>query len=88
MDRTWPRRRALPGTGAPGAVAARARCWGLGGVEREDVREGASRGVSSGERLAQVPLLPQGGDERGVAVLLVEDLALGDPGRHDEAGTR
>ena len=48
------------------------------------MRERPGSGVSPGERLAQVPLLPQRGDERRVAVLLVEHVALGYPGGDDD----
>ena len=54
------------------------------GVEGEDVGEGSGGRVACGERISQVPLLAQCGDERRVAVLLVEHLAFGDPRRHDD----
>src|SRR6476469_10296143 len=42
-----------------------------GGVSGEEVVEGAGRGVALGECLTESPGLAQGGDQGGVAVLLV-----------------
>src|SRR4029077_6019735 len=53
-------------------------------VEREQVVEGAGRSVTPGERLAEVPDLPERGDERGMAVLVVEDGAFWDPRRDED----
>ena len=44
-----------------------------GVVEGEDVLEGAGGGVSTGERLTEVPGFSQRGDQRCVSVLLVVD---------------
>jgi len=49
-------------------------------VAGEEVVEGTRRGVPFGERAAEVPDLAEGGDQRSVAVLVVEDGALIDPG--------
>jgi hypothetical protein len=50
------------------------------------VGERPGGGVAPGERVSQVPLLAQGGDQRGVPVFLAEHLSFGDPGRHDDGG--
>src|SRR6476620_4484150 len=55
-------------------------------VEREEVVEGPRRSVARRERVAEVPSLPQGGDQGGVAVLVVEHSALRDPGRDEDRG--
>ena len=57
-----------------------------GRVEGEDVVEGAGRGVSLSECVAESPGLAQRGDQRGVAVLLVVHRARFDPRRHDDGG--
>ena len=64
--------------GPPGGIT-----WLL---EGEQVVEGPRRTVTTGERrLPQVPDLPQGGDQRGVPVLLSRQRLLGYPGRHHDA---
>ena len=57
-----------------------------GMVEREGIGEGSGRFVSGGERLAQIPPVAQGGDQGGVAMLLVEHVPLGHPGRDQDGG--
>ena len=62
-------------------------CLGVArGVEGEDVGERPGGSVARRERVSQTPLLAQRGDQRRVAVLLVEHLAFGDPWRHDDGG--
>ena len=55
-------------------------------VEGEEVVEGASGGVALGECLAEVPGFPECGDQRGMAVLVVEHGALRDPGGDEDRG--
>jgi hypothetical protein len=53
-------------------------------VEGEDACEAAAGRVAPSERLAEIPRLVQGGDQRCVPVLLVEHRARLDSGRDDD----
>ena len=53
-------------------------------IEGEHSVESPSRGVTLGEWLAQIPHLPQCGDEGGVAVLLVVHRSRRNPWRHHD----
>src|SRR4029077_17780265 len=53
-------------------------------LSAEHVLERSRRSVTPSEGIAQVPHLAQGGDERGVTILLVVDRARFDPGRDDD----
>src|SRR4051794_29895595 len=55
-------------------------------VEGEGAGKRASGSIPIGERSPQTPLLSQGRDQGGVAVLLVEHRAFGHPRRHDDSG--